>query len=62
MAWVARYLQSLPPDAHSTKRGYAAWAREQDGAPSYSRFDQHGGWESVRRDALKQLAAKARAA
>lgn len=62
VAQMERYLRSLAPAEHSTKRGYAAWAREQDGAPAYSSFDQHGGWESVRRDALKHLAAEARAA
>jgi hypothetical protein len=55
---MERYLRSLAPNEHSTKRGYAAWAREQDGAPAYSSFDQHGGWESVRRDALMNLANK----
>jgi hypothetical protein len=58
VAWVERYIQSLPPGEHSTKREYAAWARKQDGAPSYSRFDRHGGWESVRREALKNLASR----
>jgi hypothetical protein len=55
VAWVLRYLQSLAPGERSTKRGYAEWARAQDGAPSYSRFDRHGGFESVRRDALKHI-------
>jgi hypothetical protein len=55
---MERYLHSLAPNERSTKRGYRAWARTQDSAPSTSRFDRHGGFESVRRDALKQLAAE----
>jgi hypothetical protein len=61
VAWVARYLASLPARERSTQDGYRRWASQHPGAPSPSRFAQHGGWESVRRDALKQLAAEAHA-
>lgn len=50
-AWVARYLTSLGPRERSTLRGYADWARQQDGAPAASIFEQHGGWEAIRRQA-----------
>lgn len=61
VAWVARYLASLPTRGRSTQDGYRRWASQHPGAPSPSRFAQHGGWESVRRGALKQLAAEAHA-
>ncbi len=50
-AWVARYLEQLPKGARSTKRGYADWAKTHADAPVASTFDQHGGWEAVRRKA-----------
>lgn len=50
---VVAYLEQLGAGERSSKLGYAAWAREQPGAPSYSAFDAHGGWELVRSLALK---------
>jgi hypothetical protein len=52
VAWVARYLASLPARARSTQDGYRRWASQHPGAPSPSRFDQHGGWEAVRSAAV----------
>lgn len=51
VAWVARYVASLTPREHSTQDGYRRWASQHPGAPSPSRFAQHGGWEAVRRAA-----------
>jgi hypothetical protein len=52
VAWVARYLASLPARGRSTQDGYRRWASQHPGAPSPSRFDQHGGWEAVRSAAV----------
>jgi hypothetical protein len=52
VAWVARYLASLPARERSTQDGYRRWARRHPGAPSSSRFAQHGGWGAIRREAL----------
>ncbi len=46
---VVAYLEQLPSGARSSKRSYQEWTREHPDAPSSSTFDQHGGWESVRR-------------
>jgi hypothetical protein len=51
VAWVARYLASLPARERSTQDGYRRWASQHPGAPSPSRFAQHGGWEAIRRAA-----------
>jgi hypothetical protein len=56
VAWVARYLASLPMRGRSTQDGYRRWANQHPGAPSPSRFDQHGGWEVVRRAAAEAKA------
>jgi hypothetical protein len=53
VAWVARYLASLPARERSTQDGYRRWASQHPGAPSPSRFAQHGGWEAVRRVAAE---------
>jgi hypothetical protein len=50
---VLAYLAQLPSGARSTKRGYQEWACEQKDAPTSSSFDQHGGWERLRRLALE---------
>ena len=60
VAWVLRYLRILAPGERSTKRGSAVSARAPGRRPVYARFDQHGGWESVRRDALELAAEAAR--
>lgn len=52
---VSAYLQQLAPGQRSTKLGYQAWATTQADAPSYSAFDQHGGWGRVRALALERL-------
>ncbi len=52
VAWVARYLAGLPARARSTQDDYRHWASQNPGAPSPSRFAQHGGWEAVRREAI----------
>lgn len=49
VAWVARYLASLPAGERSTQDGYRRWASQHPGAPSPSRVAQHGGWEALRR-------------
>ena len=46
-AWVARYLDDLPPGDQASQRGYDTWARGRDGAPWSSNFDQHGGWSAL---------------
>ncbi|HTC58683.1 MAG TPA: hypothetical protein VK691_01025 [Solirubrobacteraceae bacterium] len=51
--WVGRYLASLPPHERSTQNGYRRWAHQHPGAPSPSCFDQHSGWEAVRRAATE---------
>ncbi len=54
--WVGRYLASLPSHERSTQDGYRRWANQHPGAPSPSRFDQHGGWGAVRRAATEAKA------
>ncbi len=54
--WVGRYLASLPSHERSTQDGYRRWANQRSGAPSPSRFAQHGGWEAVRRAATETRA------
>jgi hypothetical protein len=56
VAWVARYLASVPARGRSTLDGYRRWASQHTDAPSPSRFAQHGGWEAVRRAAANALA------
>jgi hypothetical protein len=56
VAWVARYLAGLPTRERSTQDGYRRWANQHPGAPSPSRLAQHGGWETVRREALARNA------
>jgi hypothetical protein len=53
IAWVARYLASLPEGERSTQDSYRRWANAQPGAPSPSRLAQHGGWEAMRRAAVE---------
>jgi hypothetical protein len=52
VAAVLTYLAQLGVGERSTKLGYQKWAASQDNAPSYSAFDQHGGWGRVREMAL----------
>ncbi len=54
--WVWRYLASLTERERSTQDGYRRWANQRPGAPSPSRFAQHGGWEAVRRAATETKA------
>jgi hypothetical protein len=56
VAWVARYLASLPARTRSTQDGYRRWANQHPGAPSPSRLAQHGGWEAMRRAAAQSRA------
>jgi hypothetical protein len=56
VAWVARYLASLPAGERSTRAGYGRWASQRPGAPSASRLAQHGGWDTVRLAALARIA------
>jgi hypothetical protein len=56
VAWVARYVASLPAGERSTQDGYRCWAGQHPGAPNASRLAQHGGWEAVRRKALARNA------
>lgn len=51
---VIAYLAELG-DTRSSKRGYQAWAAARRDAPSYSAFDQHGGWGRIRTLALERL-------
>lgn len=51
--WVGRYLATLGPNKRSTQDGYRRWASQHPGAPSPSRFAQHGGWEAMRRAAAE---------
>jgi hypothetical protein len=55
LPYVIAYLRQLRAGERSTKRGYQEWAREQSDAPSSSSFDQHGGWERVRREAQARM-------
>jgi hypothetical protein len=52
--WVTQYLASVG-GRPSTAQDYETWARQRPGAPGYSRFVQHGGWEAIRRKAHERL-------
>lgn len=54
--WVGRYLASLTARERSTQDGYRRWVNQYPGAPSPSRFAQHGGWEAVRSAATEAKA------
>jgi hypothetical protein len=55
VAAVARYITQLGPRERSTSRGYRVWAAQQEHAPVMTTIQLHGGWEAVRRAALKTL-------
>jgi hypothetical protein len=55
LPYVIAYLEQLAPGERSTKLGYAAWASQQYQSPNTSAFDQHGGWEVLRRSAQAQV-------
>jgi hypothetical protein len=57
IAAVARYLAQLGSGERSTSRGYRDWASAQEHAPVMTTLQLHGGWEAVRRAALKTLRA-----
>jgi hypothetical protein len=57
-AFVLLYLKQLVPGERSTKRRYDDWARAQHDAPNSSAFDQHGGWETIRSLASRQLISR----
>lgn len=54
VAAVMAYLAQVGVGERSTKLGYQAWAATQANAPSYSAFDQHGGWGRMRELALER--------
>lgn len=54
VSWVARYLAELN-GRRSSQRGYAAWARTQEGAPWTSAIQRRGGWNLIRRLAQQLL-------
>lgn len=56
VAWVARYLSSLPDGTRTTARTYEAWALQTPGAPTPKAFSRHGGWSAVRRKAQERAA------
>lgn len=56
--WVMSYLKTLGRRERSTQRGYVGWARGQEGAPSSSAFDKHGGWAAVRAEAQRRMRAR----
>ncbi|MBV8945847.1 MAG: hypothetical protein JOZ95_10525 [Solirubrobacterales bacterium] len=55
VAWVTRYLDELKARDCASQRAYAAWARQQDGAPWASVLARHGGWVAVREEAWQRL-------
>ena len=57
LPFVVAYLAQLRAGERSSKLGYADWASTQPDAPSYSAFDQHGGWSRVRELAYGRLIA-----
>lgn len=52
---VTHYLEQLKPGQRSSRRGYDDWASKQERAPQVSIFDQHKGWEAVRRKAQARM-------
>jgi hypothetical protein len=57
LPFVIAYLEQLRSGERSSKLGYTDWARTQPGAPAYSCFDQHGGWQRLRALAHAKLLA-----
>lgn len=53
-AAVARYLAQLRTHERSTERGYTDWAATQPRGttPALATVQEHGGWETVRREAI----------
>jgi hypothetical protein len=53
-AAVARYLVQLRTNERSTQRGYTDWTATQPRGtvPMMSTIQEHGGWETVRREAI----------